>query len=123
MSSVLIVEDEQVTAMEVQAMVQELGYEVTDVVDTGQAAVDSVLKQEPGVILMDIHLPGELDGIEAIEQIHQDRDQDIPVVYITAHSDEETLQKAKKTRPGGYLVKPVTERDLKSTLEMVVTQQ
>lgn len=118
MSSVLIVEDEQVTAMELQAMVQDLGFEVTGAADNGQAALESVEQNTPDVILMDIRLPGDLDGIETVEKINHDRD--IPVIYITAHSDEETLEKAKRTRPEGYLVKPITEQDLKSTLQMVI---
>lgn len=106
--------------MELQAMAQELGYEVTDAVDTGEAAIESVESDPPDIILMDIRLPGEIDGVDAVKKIKAERE--IPVIFITAHSDEETLGRAKETRPAGYLVKPITDRDLESTLEMIDTE-
>ncbi|MBD3326615.1 PAS domain S-box protein, partial [candidate division KSB3 bacterium] len=114
---IMIVEDELVIAREIQLTLEEFGYRVSDLVSTGDAAVRFVTEHvpRPDLILMDIHLRGKIDGIEAAEQIR--RRFDIPVVYLTADDDEETLQRAKITEPSGYILKPCRERELRVVIE------
>jgi len=118
MHTILLVEDEQVTAMEIQAMLQELGYDIVDAVSRSDQVYPSVEEHEPDLIIMDIRLQGDEDGIDVVRNIQEARN--IPVVYLTAHSDQETLDRARDTQPCGYLIKPVTQDDLKSTIETAV---
>ncbi len=115
---ILIVEDEALVARGIQDRLKELGYEVPAVVDSGPAAVEKAGELRPDLVLMDIGLKGEMDGIQAADQI---RDRfDIPVIYLTAYSDDETLKRARVSQPFGYLVKPFRTDDLHSTLEMAL---
>ncbi len=115
---ILVVEDEGLVAKSIQSMLTNMGYEVPDVALSGEKAIKKAGEIRPDLILMDIKLKGEMDGIEAAEIIH-DRF-DIPVVYLTAYADEDTLQRAKITEPFGYLLKPFEEQDLRSTVEMAL---
>ena len=115
---ILIVEDDAVLATELQETLTQFGYEVSGLAATGKTAIASALTHKPDVILMDIHLRGAMTGIQAVEQIHQQLD--IPVVYLTAHSDEAYLQQAKITDAYAYLVKPVRDRELRAGLEMAL---
>ena len=119
MRSILLVEDEQVTAMEIQAMLRELNYDVVDAVSRSEQVYTSVEEHEPDLIIMDIRLQGEEDGIEVVTNLQKTHE--IPVIYLTAHSDQETLDRARVTQPCGYLIKPVTQEDLKSSIEMAVS--
>ncbi len=116
---ILIVEDEIITAMDLAAELEEMGYLVVDTVGTGQEAIEKVEVFRPDLVLMDIVLSGELDGIEVAEQIH---DLDIPVVYLSAYTDEKTVERAKKTFPYGYLPKPYQIDELYSTIETALQQ-
>ncbi len=113
---ILVVEDEVVVAMDLTSKLTELGYIVTDMVVSGEEAIKKAGDTTPDLVFMDIKLAGEIDGIEAAEQIR--RLHNIPVVYLTAHTDEKTLQKAKLSRPYSYLVKPFPETDLRPTIEV-----
>ncbi len=113
---ILVVEDEAIVAMDIAATVHNLGYEVTDTVPSGKQAIASVEENRPDVILMDIGLKGEMDGIETAEQIRSQYS--IPVIYVTAYADEKTLERAKTTAPCGYVTKPFEERDLRIALEV-----
>ncbi|MBK8027564.1 MAG: response regulator [Chloroflexi bacterium] len=115
---ILIVEDEGIVALDIQSMLRNLGYQVVGVVDSGEAAIEMAGREQPDLTLMDIRLRGDMDGIETARQLRARFD--IPVVYLTAYADEVTLSRAKVTEPLGYLVKPFEERDLHSTLEMVL---
>ena len=115
---ILIVEDEVVVAMEIQRKLEAIGYTVAGIVGTGEEAVERAGQTQPDFVLMDIKLAGRLDGTEAARRIHELYD--IPVVYLTAHSDEKTLQKAKLAEPFGYLVKPFSEADLRTTVEIAL---
>ena len=115
---ILVVEDEGLVAKSIQSMLNNMGYEAPDVALSGEKAIKKAGEIRPDLILMDIKLKGEMDGIEAAEIIH-DRF-DIPVVYLTAFADEETLERAKITEPFGYLLKPFEEQDLQSTIEMAL---
>lgn len=116
--SILIVEDEQITAMEVQSMLEDLNYDPVGIVDTGQKALETIEEEDVDLIIMDIRLPGSIDGIEATRKIN-DR-YSIPVLYFSAHSDEQTLEDARSTEPAGFLIKPITEEDLKSSVEVAL---
>lgn len=115
---ILIVEDEQIVALDIQQRLQSLGYIVVGRVATGQDAIDKALETSPNLVLMDIRLKGELDGVEAAEQIRSRYD--IPIIYLTAYADDATLQRAKLTTPFGYLVKPFEDRELQITIEMAI---
>ncbi len=117
-AKILVVEDEGLVAKSIQSMLNNLGYEAPDVAMSGEKAIKKAGEMQPDLILMDIKLKGEMDGIEAAEII---RDRfGIPVVYLTAYADEETLQRAKITEAFGYLLKPFEEQDLQSTIEMAL---
>lgn len=115
---ILIVEDEVVVAMEIQSYLERLGYSIVAKVDTGIKAVNLTTAEKPDLILMDIQLKGKMDGIEAASRIRSDSV--IPIIFLTAHADEEKLERAKATLPFGYLLKPVQDRDLKAAIEMAL---
>lgn len=114
--SILVVEDEIIVAMDLERRLKNLGYTVIGAVDSGEEAITFALEKQPDLVLMDIHLKGSVDGISAAEQIKNRLD--IPIIYISAYTDGETLSRAKLTEPFGYLVKPFQERELYSTIEM-----
>jgi len=115
---ILIVEDEAIIAMEIENQLQSLGYEVTSIVDTGEKAISKAEADKPDLILMDIRIKGEMDGIDAAEEIRNRFG--IPVIFSTAYLDQERIERAKITMPFGYVLKPIQERDLKVTLEMAL---
>lgn len=114
---ILIVEDETVEALDIKKMLESLGYDVPSFVLNGLTAVETAKKIRPDLILMDIVLKGELDGINAAKKI---KELNIPVIFLTAHSDDEAVERAKKTEPYGYLVKPYDPLDLKNTVEFAL---
>ena len=115
---ILVVEDEAIVAMDLQYKLEDLGYSVPALSYSGEEAIDLAHSLNPDLVLMDIKLSGETDGIQAAEQI---RDRlDLPVVYLTAYADEATLQRAKLTGPFGYLLKPVEQRDLQTAVEVAI---
>ena len=113
---ILVVEDESLVAKDIQNMLRSLGYEVIDVVSTGEEAIQLAEATAPDLVLLDIVLKGEVDGILAAERIWERFS--IPVIYLTAYADETTLQRAKVTEPFGYILKPFDERELQTTIEM-----
>lgn len=115
---ILIVEDEAIIAMELRETLEHLGYTVVGNELRGEGAVLAAGKLRPDIVLMDIHLKGDMDGIEASDCIA--RRYDIPVIYMTAHSDRETLSRAILTQPYGYIVKPFNDHDLYSNIEMAI---
>jgi diguanylate cyclase (GGDEF)-like protein len=117
---ILIVEDEAVTAMDLAAELRGLGYEVCGTEDTADGAVAAVEREKPGLVLMDVRLGGNGDGIEAARQISGRND--IAMVFLTAHSDEETLARALAVSPYGYIVKPFRARELKVAVELALSK-
>ncbi len=111
----LIVEDENLVARDLYNMVRTLGYEVTDVVQTGEAVLDSITQRKPDLALLDIVLKGNVDGIAVASILWEEHN--IPVVYITSFADDLTFERAKLTEPFGYLIKPFEERELELTIE------
>jgi CheY-like chemotaxis protein len=114
----LIVEDEGIVALNIQRRLEGLGYNVVANVASGEEVIAVVEETRPELVLMDIKLEGKVDGIEAAAQI-RDRFQ-IPVVYLTAYTNEETLNRAKLTEPYGYILKPFEARDLATTIEVAL---
>jgi two-component system, cell cycle sensor histidine kinase and response regulator CckA len=115
-ASILIVEDESIVAKDVRSRLTRLGYTIAGVTATGEDAVELAGNTRPGLVLMDIMLKGEMDGITAAEIIRSRYD--IPVVFLTAFADDQTIQRAKLTQASGYLLKPFEERELQITIEM-----
>jgi len=113
---IMIVEDEGVVAMSIRESLQGLGYDVPVVAMNGEDAVARLLETEPDLILMDIQLKGGASGIETAERIRQRLD--VPVVYLTAFSDEETLEQAQLTEPYGYVLKPYDEKSLHAVIQI-----
>lgn len=116
--SVLIVEDEAISALDLSKILENLGYRVAGIVATGEKAVEAVDSKQPDLILMDIHLAGKMSGIDAAVQILQKHS--IPIIYLTAHSEPELVRDAKITRPYGYIIKPFTERGLQTGIEIAL---
>jgi len=117
-ASIVIVEDERVIAFHLKSQLEALGYRVAAAVSSGEEAVERAGELRPDLVLMDIHLEGAMDGIEAAGMIHADYR--IPVVFLTAYAEDETLQRAQASLPFGYLVKPVEARELHATLQMAL---
>ncbi len=116
--AILIVEDEAIVAEDLSHKLRRLGYEVAGVAASGEQALTLARERRPGLVLMDIRLQGAMDGIAAAQLIRQDCD--IPVIYLTAHSDPGTLQRAKLTEPFGYLLKPFEGLELETHIEMAL---
>ncbi|MGZ7116547.1 MAG: response regulator [Methanobacterium sp.] len=116
---IMVVEDEKITALDIKLQLESLGYDVVEIVSSGELAVQKACKIYPDLILMDIVLAGEMDGIKAAETLME---LDIPIIYLTAYSDGETIKRAKNTSPYGYLVKPFDERELFATIEMALSE-
>lgn len=115
---VLIVEDEAIIAKDLQWRLEQLGYTVPFIASKGEDAINKVGENNVDLVLMDIMLMGDMDGIEAAGHIHDKTD--IPVIYLTAYADEDILERAKITEPFGYMIKPVGNRELQSTIEMAL---
>jgi PAS domain S-box-containing protein len=115
---ILIVEDESIVARDVQLVLTNLGYTVLAVASSGKAAIRKTAELRPDLVLMDIMLQGELDGIQAAQQIHTLYD--VPIIFLTAYADEKILQRAKITEPFGYILKPFEEKELYTNIEMAL---
>ena len=117
-AEILIVEDEWIVAEDIKRSLQHHGYTVSNIIPSGEEALEMVEEKRPDLILMDIMLKGDMDGIEAASQIHSRFD--IPVVYLTAYADEKVLHRAKYTEPFGFILKPFEERELNSSIEITL---
>ena len=117
-SSIMVVEDEAIVAKDIETSLAGLGYSISAVVSSGEEALAAAQNAKPDLILMDIMLNGKTDGIETAKQITSRLD--IPVVFLTAFSDEGTIGRAKEANAFGYLLKPFEERELRTTIEMAL---
>jgi CheY-like chemotaxis protein len=115
---ILIVEDEAIVVDELRGTLKRLGYEVPAVAFCGEEAVSLVEEAQPDLVLMNIGLPGKMDGIEAAQKIRERCD--IPILYFTGYMDEERLVRAKSTAPFAYITKPYDESELVSALETML---
>ncbi len=117
---ILIVEDERITAEDLAEILKGLNYQVTAVVSSGAEAIREAEENPPDLVLMDIRIKGEMDGAETARILRERFD--IPVVYLTAHADRETLEHAKQSRPLGYIVKPFHESELHASVEIALSK-
>ncbi len=115
-TTILIVEDERLIAKDIQQALMGFGYDAFGIATSAEEAIAKVTERRPDLVLMDIRIKGYRDGIETAAILRERFG--IPVVYLTAHADETTLQRAKQTEPLGYLMKPVTAAELRSTVEV-----
>lgn len=115
---VMVVEDERIVAFNLKQRLMKMGYDVPAVVASGEQALTCLGKDSPDIVLMDINIDGDIDGIQTAERIGEMSP--VPVVYLTAHSEETTLARARSTRPYGYLIKPFSERELHATIQMAL---
>ena len=116
MKNVLIVEDESLVALEISSFVNEQGFTACCIASSAQKAYDIIEKESIDLILMDIHIKGDVDGIECAKEIRKRRD--IPLIYISAFSDDITLERAIETEPNAYLTKPFNRRELKVAMKI-----
>ncbi|NPE29298.1 response regulator [Methanococcoides sp. SA1] len=115
---ILIVEDEKIVALGIKKMLKNLGYLVPSIASSGKEAISKAEITFPDLVLMDIMLKGDMDGVEAADQIRKRFE--VPVVFLTAYSDEKILERAKKTNPYGYIIKPFEENSLHATIELAL---
>jgi len=112
---ILVVEDEAIIAMDIQSILKKMGYVDSEVVFSGEESIEKVAARRPHLVLMDIKLKGNLDGIQAAKHIFYEYQ--VPVVYITAFGDENTIKRANGTARFGYITKPFEEAELRSTIQ------
>ena len=117
---ILIVEDESIIALDIKTSLKHAGYAIAGVASSGKEAIALAHSEQPDLILMDIRLQGLMDGIEAAHQIHEQ--QSCPIVFLTAHTDSQTLDRAKLTDPFGYLTKPFEDHSLITTIEIALAR-
>lgn len=117
-AKILVVEDDRVVARDIQQQLNRIGHTVVGMIARGEDAPPLALKTRPDIVLMDIRLEGELDGIDAAQQIREQCH--IPVIFLTAYADDETVQRASLTEPFGYLLKPFEDSQLRTVIEMAL---
>lgn len=117
-TNIVVVEDESIVSKDIQQSLKKLGYNVVGAAATGERAIELVDEFKPDLVLMDIMLKGQMSGIEAAASIKERHS--IPVIYLTAYADENTLSKAKVTEPYGYIIKPFKEVDIHTSIEMAL---
>jgi PAS domain S-box-containing protein len=119
-ANIMVVEDEGLVAMELKEELEKMGYRVSHTVDSGEEAIRNLLTAKPDLILMDIKLKGEIDGVQTAQRIFSEFQ--IPIIYLTAYSDEKILSRARESEPYGFLVKPFSGRTLYTTIEMALAK-
>ncbi|SRR5579883_3333553 len=117
---ILIVEDEFILAASLQELLESLGYTVSGIADSFEAVLEQITQCRPDLVLMDVRLQGALDGIEAAKFIWNTAR--IPVIYLTGHSDRNTLERARETLPFGYLLKPVNVTEMVTTITVALNR-
>lgn len=117
-TKILIVEDEMIIGANISLQLSKLGYEVTGIVSRGEEAINHVKQNRPDIVLMDIQLKGELDGIDTVIRMQQQMD--MPVIYLTANNDENNFDRAKSTNPYAFISKPFKKLDLQHAIELTM---
>lgn len=115
---ILVVEDEVIVAQDIAGRLKKLGYVVTATVSSGEEAIKKAIENPPDLVLMDIVLKGDMDGVTAAEKIRTNRN--VPTIFLTAYADDQTLQRAKLTDPFGYIIKPFQQNDLRVAIEIAL---
>jgi two-component system, response regulator PdtaR len=118
---VLLVEDDNIIAKVAEWRLKNLGYTLCGRATTGAEAMELVVRNQPDIVLMDINIKGEIDGIETARMIKKGFN--IPVVYVTSHSDGPTLERAKETQPDGFIMKPFEDNDLRVAIELALKKK
>ena len=118
MAKILVVDDEAIITMQLEERLSAMGYTVAGMAASGEDAVDKARRLRPDLVLMDIVMPGKMNGIEAARIIAQELD--IPVVFVTSYADDAIIEKAKSVRPYGYIVKPFNELEIKAAIEVAL---
>jgi DNA-binding LytR/AlgR family response regulator len=117
-AKILIVEDEMIIGANISLQLSKLGYEVTGIVSRGEEAINHVKQNRPDIVLMDIQLKGELDGIDTVIRMQQQMD--LPIIYLTANTDENNFERAKSTNPYAFISKPFKKLDLQHAIELTM---
>ncbi len=115
---VLIAEDEGIVALDLKFSLESMGIQVVGVASTAQDAIQQAEQFEPDLVLMDIRLQGEMDGVQAANEIQEELK--IPVIYLTAMADKSTIQRAMETKPHGFITKPFSESELRTVIEQAL---
>ena len=118
MSKILIVDDEAIIILQLEKRLSSMGYTIAGMAASGEDAVEMARHAQPDLVLMDIVMPGKMDGIEAAKIISGELD--IPVVFVTSYADDNIIEKAKSVRPYGYIVKPFNELEIKAAIEVAL---
>jgi CheY-like chemotaxis protein len=115
---ILVVEDEEILALDLKMIIEDSGWRLTGIVSSGEDAINGMRKNRPDLVLMDIKLEGGMDGIEAAEKIREEFD--IPLVFITGNVDRNTVERAKKVGPAGFISKPLDMNKLTEMVEKIL---
>ncbi|MCK5742235.1 MAG: response regulator, partial [Chlorobi bacterium] len=118
MPKILLVEDERIVAQDMRNRLEDLGYTVPAIVPSGEKVLDIIRQTDPDLILMDIKLEGDIDGIRAAELVKEHKD--IPIIFLTAYADDNTLKRAKATEPLAYLIKPFDDVSVQISIEIAL---
>ena len=118
---ILVVEDEMIIAAKISMQLTSLGYEVTGILPRGEEALAHMEETKPDIVLLDINLKGKIDGIE-MAALMQQHNNNIPIIYLTANSDEATFNRAKPTRPYAFISKPFKQLDLQRAIELTISR-
>jgi CheY-like chemotaxis protein/DNA-binding PadR family transcriptional regulator len=118
MSKILVVDDEAIITMQLEERLSALGYEVVGMAASGEDSIEKARRLGPDIVLMDIVMPGKMNGIEAAKKINEEMG--IPVVFVTSYADDAIIEKAKEARPYGYIVKPFNELEIKAAIEIAL---
>jgi len=115
---ILIVEDEPIIAADVEMTLEDLGYEVVGIKDNATDALETIKKAKPDLVLLDINLEGDIDGVMLAQDINKSFN--IPFIYLTSNADSLTINRVKRTQPAGFIIKPFSEKDLQSNIEIAL---
>lgn len=115
---ILLVEDDDIIARVEDWRLKNLGYTVCGRATNGAEAIELVADKKPDIVLMDINIRGDIDGIETTKRIK--KTYNVPVIYVTSHSDGATLERAKETKPDGFIIKPFDDNDLRVAIELAL---
>ena len=118
MAKILVVDDEAIITMQLEERLSAMGYTVAGMAASGEEAIDKARRLRPDLVLMDIVMPGKMNGIEAANVVTNELD--IPVVFVTSYADDAIIEKAKSVRPYGYIVKPFNELEIKAAIEVAL---
>lgn len=118
---VLVVEDEIIVALDIQEAINKMGYDCFGIATSYNEVLEELEKDSPDIILMDINLENSINGIEIVERLHE-QDIHIPVIYVTAYTDEKTIENAVRTNPVGYIVKPFNISELKASILLGISK-